>query len=228
MSFEKFLEKDMEHQDFGAVRYVKVFKTVITARPPLVRQHISKSKVEEHQKGRRVGIGETYSGVYDDKTGIRYLVLSPLVFDAFLSVYDFNTGSMVVHRWYRFVPKQKDILESAIVRLKRRNTNLEARLVGMQNGQPLIGLKPVVELLEAHKIPIVEIDLFGTETRHIALDHKLGTSLDIFLEDRLYRPGELSNALTLEQFERSLMPVMPVDALGKAKPGNPNHDGGST
>jgi hypothetical protein len=52
------------------------------------------------------------------------------------------------------------------------------------------------------KMKLVEVDIFGTNTRHIAIDAKLGTSYNILMEDRLYRAGELVNNLTMENFEK--------------------------
>ena len=53
----------------------------------------------------------------------------------------------------------------------------------------------------------MEIDLFGTDKRHIALDLKTGTSYDLFLENRIYRPGELANSEKEEDFQRSVPPL---------------------
>jgi hypothetical protein len=208
LSFEKFLEGDMEAKDFGSKRYSKVFKEVHITMTPLIRQHVSKVKVDEHRKAKYLSIGEVYGGVYDSRLGVRYLVFSPMVFDAMLSVYDSNTGSMMAYRWYKFEAKQKADLEKRIAQLRRKGPNLEARLIGMQNGQPTADIKEAVAFLKAQKLPLVEIDLFGSEIRHIAIDHKLGSSLNMLVENRLYRPGELANMQTMEQFERSVMPVV--------------------
>ena len=63
-----------------------------------------------------------------------------------------------------------------------------------------------MEFAHALRIPIFEADLFGNSTRHIAIDIYSGMSFNVLLEDKLYKPGELVNNMTREQFERAIMP----------------------
>ena len=51
---------------------------------------------------------------------------------------------------------------------------------------------------------IFEADLFGSDRRNIAIDLKTGTSFNMLTENRLYKPGELANTTTEEQFAREL------------------------
>ncbi|MCL4404741.1 hypothetical protein M1583_02000, partial [Candidatus Marsarchaeota archaeon] len=53
-------------------------------------------------------------------------------------------------------------------------------------------------------IPLVEADLFGNEVRHIAFDAKQGMSFNVLVNNMNYKPGELVNKMTIDQFERSL------------------------
>ncbi|EQD80629.1 hypothetical protein B1A_00688 [mine drainage metagenome] len=87
---------------------------------------------------------------------------------------------------------------------KAKGSNLEARVIGMQNGSDSAMLKPLLEFLRKQEIPIVEADLFGNETRHIAIDSKQGMSFSILVNNINYRPGELISKLTMDQFRRAL------------------------
>ena len=73
-------------------------------------------------------------------------------------------------------------------------------------------INQVMDFIVENKIRLVEIDLFGENTRHIAIDTKLGTSFNVLMEDRLYRPGELVNSMTVENFERTFRPgdILPI------------------
>ena len=41
--------------------------------------------------------------------------------------------------------------------------------------------------------------------RHVAVDLKTGASYNILMEDRNYRPGELINQMTPDDYARTLM-----------------------
>jgi len=97
--------------------------------------------------------------------------------------------------------------------LKKDKPNLEARIIGMQKNQDFYFiLNQIFDFLISNKIRLVEVDLFGDNTRHIAIDTKLGTSYNVLMEDRIYRPGELVNSTTVENFERTFKPgdILPV------------------
>ena len=49
----------------------------------------------------------------------------------------------------------------------------------------------------------MEIDMFGEEKRHMAIDMKTGLSYDLLLENRIYRPGELKNDEKEDDFQSS-------------------------
>ncbi len=85
-----------------------------------------------------------------------------------------------------------------------RRPNFEARVIGLQNGENTGELMELLRLLERERLQVFEVDLFGADTRHIAMDAKVGMSFNILMEDRLYKPGELQNRLTEDQFERAL------------------------
>ena len=48
----------------------------------------------------------------------------------------------------------------------------------------------------------MEVDLFGTDTRHIALDLKTGVSYNLLLLNRLYRAGELACQVNKEAYDK--------------------------
>ena len=89
---------------------------------------------------------------------------------------------------------------------KLRNPNLEIRAIGMQNLKEGYGNDLLINIEQAYtvlkpKAKLVEVDLFGNETRHIAIDAKTGASVDVLLYDRFYKPGELNTQTSLEQFK---------------------------
>jgi hypothetical protein len=75
----------------------------------------------------------------------------------------------------------------------------------MQTGQEFNALYDISDMVCANGLQLVEVDLFGDETRDIAFDTKLGTSHNVLIYDRLYRAGELKNGMTMEQFERNFV-----------------------
>ena len=83
--------------------------------------------------------------------------------------------------------------------------NVEARIMGLQNGEDHAFLGGLLGFLSKQGIRLIEADLFGEETRHVAIDLKTGASYNVLLEDRHYRAGELVNRMTIDDFARTLI-----------------------
>ncbi len=193
MTFESLLVEDMGRHDFNTKPYVRSFK----ARP-----HISKSKVDMSGGPVYLDVGQWWSQFDYNELKARYVSAVSITYDVFISIYEVNSRSEFAARFVDFTPGLKYEMDGFI--RKTRMPNLEARIIGLQNKS---GPSPVVHLAEwlsERSVPVYEVDLFGTAVRHIAIDLHTGMSFDVLMENRLYKPGELENTLTLEQFQRGL------------------------
>lgn len=191
------LEEDTSRTGFDKVAYVKNFKE---------RQNVSKLVLDSDAGCKYLNPGEACEVKYDEFRGVSYVACTSLSFDAALSVYDANSGAIFVARLVDFAPT----LQLAIQKWARplKNPNLETRLIGLQSGQRDV-VPPVLRFLKKSKLPLVEADLFGSESRNVAFDVKTGVSFDVLVSNRPYKPGELASKTTLEQFERSTTAQQP-------------------
>lgn len=196
LSFEHILKKDLGGE-IGSNEYRHDFKE---------RAHISKSKIDEYSNAFYLGVGKSKAIHYKDETETRYIAAMGMTYDTVISVYDVNTRNIVVCRAFKYGDAERAVLGGFAGSLKKARPNLEARIIGLQTNQKDVAamLNELADFFLANKVKLVEVDLFGTNTRHIAMDAKLGTSYNILADDRLYRPGELVNNMTLENFEGSL------------------------
>jgi hypothetical protein len=143
-----------------------------------------------------VKFGEAHALRYDESH--RYLLAKDLTYDMILSIFDVNTSSVVVARLT--VPLGKADLEkmrSAVAGMRMKN--IELRLIGLQNKADL--LLGSMTLFQTYlKGALAEVDLYGNERRHIAIDTKTGTTYNLLLNNIIYKPGELTSTLTKEAF----------------------------
>lgn len=192
MGFEKLLDYDMPQTDFGKSRYIKNTKE---------HQNLSKVRLDTDPSVKYIKIGEWVNMPFDQGLGTRYIVCQDLTYDMMLVISDANTRYTIVYRFFR--PDAQVLAQiAAIVKVTLRGANLEARLIGLQNGQEYGGIREIYDFVTKSGLPLAEVDLFGNEVRHIALDAATGVPYDILMLNRPYKPGELNNAKTLEQFER--------------------------
>ncbi|MGC8587109.1 MAG: hypothetical protein ACP5K9_02355 [Candidatus Micrarchaeia archaeon] len=151
-----------------------------------VRSHSSLSMISD--KAKFVEKGEMTFDKYDP-LGLRYVAAKSIEDDLFLSIYNLNSMEIVAFRPTKMPQKkEKEALEKYLRRFSR--PNIEIRAIGMLNGNAEM-LRLVEEVRKLTKGSVVEADLFGDEYRHIVIDLKTGSSYDLLLEDRIYRPGEL-------------------------------------
>ncbi len=188
MDFWNVYERARDNPEFGSSRLY------ITSRD---RIHLSLSSVEKY--GTLLGTNQGISKKFSE--GTRYIMVKDLTHDLFLSIYDVNTTQSFLMRFSESIP---DALSKKIIgEIKKiRNPNLEMRIIGLQNKD--------TELLTApgyfHKLfepNLMEVDLFGNETRHIVFDMKLGMGFNLLLLNRIYRPQELVSTLSLEDFNKN-------------------------
>ncbi|MGC8628641.1 MAG: hypothetical protein ACP5T4_00290 [Candidatus Micrarchaeia archaeon] len=178
------------------------------------RIHLSLSSIA--QKGIELGANKSIALQYNEYNAqSRYIIAKGISFDLMLLVYDVNTSSA-----FAFRATQNEDVKEQVKRFMRRlkRPNIEIRAIGMQNSVKDYGtsLSGIVDAAYNAAKPfgaLTELDLFGTDQRNIAIDIKLGMSFDILLFDRFYKPGELANATSIEQFKTSIGRVFP----GKAK-----------
>ncbi|MDE1871405.1 MAG: hypothetical protein KGI06_04170 [Candidatus Micrarchaeota archaeon] len=196
MSFESIFGNDVKGE-LSKSEYVRRFKE---------RVHMSKSRMDEYSEAEYLEVGDSFEMHYTDDSEKRYVAATGLTYDLIVSLFDVNTRSSLVCRTF----KDPKILEEEMLRFIKsmgKRSKIESRIIGMQSGYEdfYTILDYVAELLVKNRIKLVEVDLFGSNTRHIAIDLKLGTTYNVLMEDRLYRAGELANNLTLENFQNALM-----------------------
>jgi len=193
VSFEETLLNEMHSKSFNSAVYQKNFKK---------RPHISKSNIDASSNAKHLKTDHSITVLYTNELVQRYVAATQLIYDLLFSVYELNTTSLFCARIY----KPTETIEKEILKFLKgfHRPNFEVRIIGLQNGQKYPTLSQIADLTTKYELPVVEIDLFGKEARHIAMDAKLGMSFNILMEDRLYKPGELINNTTVAQFERSL------------------------
>ena len=161
------------------------------------RNHASMAQIES-----RSLILERNRGVflkYSERQ--RYLIAKSITFDMLLTMYDVNSRSILAIR--PSLPIEVSDLKEVQKRLNRmRYANVEIRAIGLQNGWRGYA-KSFNDIYKASKGHCMEIDMFGEEKRHMAIDMKTGLSYDLLLENRIYRPGELKNDEKEEDFQSS-------------------------
>ena len=193
MTFEKLFKTDLLGKDFGKDRYLRCYRE---------RANISKSKIDAYSNVRYLERNDHHSIKYD-ALSTRYSSALVLNYDLFISFYNVDTRESLACRTFMLDLSMKSVVEKYLQSMKlKRQDNIEARIIGMQAGQEFNFLYDLAELINSKGIKLAEVDLFGTELRHIAFDAKLGTTCNVLVEDRLYRAGELRNTMTMEQFER--------------------------
>ncbi|MGC8652045.1 MAG: hypothetical protein ACP5UH_02230 [Candidatus Micrarchaeia archaeon] len=193
MGFESVLGAATAGGDFGKERYALTYKE---------RAHLSKVKLDLHSEAVYIHTGEATTMKFST-LGPRYIAAMDITYDLLLTVYDVNTSKLFAARLFGFQPKSSQQI-GGFLRGFGRRANLEARLIGMQNGESTDTLGGVLAFLKPMKLQIVEADLFGNEVRHIAVDSKIGVPYNILKDNRVYRPGELVSTITIEQFEQGL------------------------
>ncbi len=193
MTFENLFLAELRGRGFGADVYTRAFKK---------RPHISKSKLNAYSNCTYMRVNNLITRENYKDTDQRYIAATSLAYDLLMSIYDVNTRSITVARFMDFTKEISTMLDRFIKSQKR--PNFELRVIGMQNGQATNPLYGISEFMARNKLRLFEADLFGKELRHIAIDIYSGMSYNILLLDRIYKPGELANSMTMEQFERSL------------------------
>jgi len=166
------------------------------------RRHISKVKMDQYEDVKYIEVNSCASTDYGVPFNERYVGATNITYSLLASLYDVNSTRLVACNIFdnadMCIKNFEDFLKGS------KKPNIEARLIGMQNGSDYSVLGPILKFLKKHEIQIVEVDLFGNETRHIAVDSKQGMSFNILVNNINYRPGELVNKLTLDQFKRAL------------------------
>ncbi|MCL5786841.1 MAG: hypothetical protein M1520_01405 [Candidatus Marsarchaeota archaeon] len=162
------------------------------------RNHASMAQIESRSVTleRNKGIAIKYSEKH------RYLISKSITFDMLLTMYDVNSRSILAIR--PALPTEANDLKEMQKRLNRmKNANIEVRAIGLQNGWRGY-VKSFNDIYKVSRGHCMEIDLFGEEKRHVAIDLKTGLSYDLLLENRVYRPGELKNDEKEEDFQSSI------------------------
>jgi hypothetical protein len=133
---------------------------------------------------------------------MRYVLIKNITFDVLISFYDVNSQSALLIR------PSADLDKNSIEQINRRLSNLkkpniEARIVGMQNNDDSMA-DVVKAMYMLKKGRLIEVDIFGSNVRNIAMDLKTGALYDLLLLNRIYRPTELANTVTKQQFSEKI------------------------
>ncbi len=197
MPFNEAFFEAYKSKNFGQSQFIRNNKE---------RQHISVSKMEEHDDIMYIDVGKFSEYRYTGTTDKRYLGFKNVVFDFIFTVYDIDSGSAFIARLYKKDQEQhKRLLQEMDRYLKsKKRSNFEARIIGLQDGEDYSYTEEIIDILGKRKIAFYEIDLFGSEVRHVAIDMRIGTTYNMLLLNRVYRPGELANNLTEDQFSRNI------------------------
>ncbi|MDE1868520.1 MAG: hypothetical protein KGH60_00950 [Candidatus Micrarchaeota archaeon] len=206
MSFESILKNSLlSDVGLGKSRYVQNYMHNFKD-----RQHISRFRADLYGSAKYLSVGDSATLRYTDETSIRYIAAVGMTYDLMLSLYDINSRSLFVARFASFDDKTRQSAEKFLGSTKNPKPKWEARIIGMQNSEEYKDLYKIADFLTTNGISVYEIDLFGNEMRHVAIDSKLGVSYNMLMEDRLYRAGELINKSTVEQFEKEVRAQAPA------------------
>ena len=194
MTFEKLFKTDIFGKEFNNGRYLRCYKE---------RPNISKAKLDDYSNAKYLE-GDNHFMTRYEPLSTRYSSALSLSYDLLISFYSVDTKESLTCRSFMLDMGTKSLIEKYLQAMKlKKQDNIEARIMGLQNGQEYNFLYDLAEMIHSRKIKLVEVDLFGTEVRHIAFDTKLGTSHNVLVYGRLYRAGELRNAATMDQFKES-------------------------
>jgi hypothetical protein len=191
LTFEEQLLKDVIGEGFGSQEYLRAFKK---------RPHVSRSKIDSYSNCTYLKQGDFFSRMNYNQMDSRYFGASSLVYDVLLSIYDVNSRSMAVARFMELNYETAAKFAGFIKSIKR--PNFEVRIIGMQDNQAIAPLYRLTDMIAKNKLALFEADLFGKQVRHIAMDISSGMDFNVLLDDRIYKPGELINNMTMEQFEK--------------------------
>ena len=197
MDFWKVYDRHVINPDFDASRFHLASK----ARP-----NASLGEVSAREK--TVGLNEMLNAAYEHDS-LRYIVAREVTYDIVFTLYDVNTARCMFIRATEALDR-KALDEVARFARSLKNPNIEMRAIGAQNaGKKMAWSIYVIRkgIMRHGEAALVEVDLFGTDMRHICIDMKTGTTYNLLLENRIYRPGELSNTLKPEEFEPKRGPV---------------------
>ena len=163
------------------------------------RKHTSLHMIESKMKD----LQESQAMELEYREDHRYLVAKDINFDLLFTAYDINTRYLFAARATKEPLRNELAKMFLMIRKTVRNPSLEFRFIGLQNNYKI----PIRFIDSVHRgFPgrLAEIDLFGTDTRHIAIDTKTGMPYDILLQNRIYRPGELTCQNTADAFKTRL------------------------
>lgn len=187
MDFWSAYIKKRDENDFGS-------KPVLLSSGE--RYHTSVAAVD----GKCIELLPGFAFFKDYNTSNRYVIARELTFDLLLSFYDVNSKRILVARpTMPFVKKDVEGIKYILGRWMNR-PNLEIRAIGLQDGDT--SMLSAIDLMQELNGSLVELDLFGNQTRHIVMDMLTGKPFSLLLLNRIYRPGELNNSLPRDEFDK--------------------------
>lgn len=187
MDFWNVYEGERVKPEFGADRLV------VSSRD---RIHLSLSTVENYASPLDMDRG-VFRKFSEAK---RYVLATEMTHDLFVSIFNVNTTESILMRFSE--PLKMDHVKRLSLETSRlKKPNLEMRIIGLQDKETEL-LDSVEMLHKAFKSGLIEADLFGNETRHIIFDLKLGMSFNLLLLNRIYKPKELLNTASVEEFAK--------------------------
>lgn len=205
MSFEMLLKRDIVKEGFGESGYIHTFKK---------RPHISRADIDSYKSGVYLNIKDSRTIRYAPDSE-RYIGCLSMTYDLLFSMYDVDTSAIFAIRFYYM---DRVVREAERFIREFGSRNIEARIFGMQDRQRIPNISGIVNWISKRGIPVYEVDLFGSQVRHIAIDAKSGTTFNILVENRLYKAGELNNSVNISDFKQAVNTGSDVSKIWRASP----------
>jgi hypothetical protein len=167
---------------------------------PNERAHSSFSAIAD--EFREIKLGELFFQKMSDN--IRYIYAKDISYDLFVSIYSVSNEEGLFFRLGAPINKIEQKMVNKLYS-KLNDKHIEVRIVGMQSKQQ--NAKQIVDSLDFIRKRgnrLVEADLFGGDIRHVAIDLKTGLSYNILVNNVVYKPGELANKISFDEFSKNI------------------------
>ena len=167
---------------------------------PNDRAHSSFSAIAD--EFREIKLGEIFFQKMSEN--IRYIYAKDISYDVFVSIYSVSHEEGLFFRFGTPINKAEQKMVKKLYS-KLNDKHIEVRVIGMQskqqNAKQMVGSLDFINKLGNR---LVEADLFGGDLRHVAIDLKTGLSYNILINNAVYKPGELANKISFDEFSKSI------------------------
>ncbi len=179
------------------------------------RPNMSLSKIQEGDNYIEINAGQIKRLYYSEWHGERFLFARSLNTDVLFTLFEVNSAKLVAFRGAHVNSSSIEKIKAEARKILSKKPNLESRIFGFSNGSNLKYIKDLLHLSQELKARLVEVDAFGNEFRHIAIDSRFGISYNVLLDNRPYRAGELmvNQSVTPANNKQSLAAVLHTEQI---------------